>query len=48
MKDHYKNKELSHVQYWDVNICILERRRKNFHKIILSGSKILLYLMKIS
>ena len=41
-KDYDKNKESSYLQYWD------GKCRKSFLEIVLSGSRILLNLMKIS
>ena len=49
MKDYDKNKELSYIQYWDVNNLYGWVMSQNLLvKIILSRSRILLNLMKIS
>ena len=48
MKDCDKNKEPSHIQYWDVNNLYGWAMSRKLREIILSDSKILLNLMKIS
>ena len=48
MKDYDKNKELSHLKYWDVNDLNDWEMSQSFQQIIFSGLKIILLLMKIS
>ena len=47
MKDYDKNKELSYLQYWDVNNWYVRAMSENVPANILSESKILLNLMNI-
>ena len=51
MKDYDKNKELSYLQHWNVNNLygwIMSQLMSQCQYITMSGSKILLSLMKIS
>ena len=48
MKEYHKNKKRSYLEYWDENSFYDWAMSQKFQWIILSGSKILLSLMKIS
>ena len=48
IKDYDKNKESSYILYWDELSYMDGQCHKSFQQIILSGSKMLLNLMKIS
>ena len=48
MKDYDKNKESSHLKYWDVNNLYNWKMSSKLQEINLNGSKILLKLIEIS
>ena len=48
MKDYDKNKESSHLKYWDVNNLYNWKMLPKLQEINLNGSKILLKLIEIS